>query len=78
MPRLQHPSELVHIAFDASKNTLVAGVLHPGEETPTVERVSNDEASVRRFVRGSPSRPSCAPVMRPARAATGCTGCWLR
>ena len=54
MPRLQHHSEVVHVAFDSSKNTLVAGVLRPGEETPTVERVANDEASVRRFVRGFP------------------------
>ena len=54
MPRLQPHSELVHVAFDSSKNTLVTGVLRPGEETPTVERVANDEASVRRFVKGFP------------------------
>ena len=54
MPRLQHHSELVHVAFDSSKNTLVAGVLRPGEETPTIERVANDEPSVRRFVKGFP------------------------
>ena len=52
MPRLQRQSELVHVAFDSSKNTLVAGVLRAGEETPTIERVANDEASVRRFVKG--------------------------
>ncbi len=54
MPRLQRPGDLVHIAFDASKDTLVAGVLHAGEETPTVERVANDPAAVRRFVKGFP------------------------
>lgn len=54
MPRLQRQAELVHVAFDSSKNTLVAGVLRGGEETPTIERVSNDEASIRRFVKGFP------------------------
>lgn len=52
MPRMQRTGGLVHVAFDASRDTLVAGVLRPGEETPTVERVFNDEASVRRFVKG--------------------------
>lgn len=54
MPRLQRPGGLVHVAFDASRDTLVAGVLRPGEETPTIERVFNDEGSVRRFVKGFP------------------------
>ena len=54
MPRVPRGGELVHVAFDASKNVLVAGVLRGGEETPTIERVANDEASVRRFVKGFP------------------------
>lgn len=52
MPRMQRSADLVHVAFDTSKDQLVAGVLRPGEETPTIERIFNDEASVRRFVRG--------------------------
>jgi transposase len=52
MPRMQRSADLVHIAFDTSKDQLVAGVLRPGEETPTIERIFNDEASVRRFVKG--------------------------
>ena len=43
-----------HIAFDASKDVLVAGVLHAGDGTPTVERVANDPAAVRRFVKKFP------------------------
>ena len=54
MPRLHRDGEVVHVAFDASKNVLVTGVLRPGEETPTIERVFNDEPSVRRFVKGFP------------------------
>jgi transposase len=54
MPRLQPHGEVVHVAFDASKNTLVAGILRPGEETPSIERIFNDEPSVRRFVKGFP------------------------
>jgi transposase len=58
MSSLQHREELVHIAFDASKDLLVAGVLRPGEDTPVVERIFNDEPSPRRFIRGlrAPSR----------------------
>jgi transposase len=52
MPRLQRDGDVVHVAFDASKNVLVAGILRGGEETPRVERVCNDEPSVRRFVKG--------------------------
>lgn len=51
MSSLVRREGVVHVAFDASKDVLVAGVLRPGEETATVERVFNDEASVRRFVK---------------------------
>lgn len=44
--------DVVHVVFDTSKQTLAAGVLRPGEETPTSERIGNDEPSIRRFVRG--------------------------
>jgi hypothetical protein len=47
MPRLQRQGDVVHVAFDASKNVLVAGILRGGEETPRIERVFNDEPSIR-------------------------------
>lgn len=56
MSSVEHRDNLVHIAFDASRDVLVAGVLHPGEETPIIERVFNDEASIRRFIRGFPDK----------------------
>lgn len=58
MPRMHRSEDLVHVAFDASKDLLVAGVLRPGEDTPTIERVFNDEPSIRRFVRAFPARAS--------------------
>jgi hypothetical protein len=79
MPRLQHHSELVHVAFDSSKNTLVAGVLRPGEETPTIEGVANDESPVPRFVKGFPDPGLVRTCYEAgARAATSCTASWPR
>lgn len=52
MSSLHQSGDVVHVAFDTSKQTLVAGVLRPGEETPTTERIFNDEPSIRRFVKG--------------------------
>ena len=51
MQRVHRSDDVVHVAFDASKNTLVAGILHLGEETPAIERVFKDEVSIRRFVK---------------------------
>jgi hypothetical protein len=59
MPTLQRHGEVVHIAFDAREDLLVAGVLRPGEDSPTIERVFNDEPSIRRFVGGFRSRGGC-------------------
>jgi len=76
MSSLQHREDVVHIAFDASKDVLVAGVLRPGEETPTIERVFNDEASVRRFIRGfpAPSRlRTCYEADPVVMSSTGCS-----
>jgi transposase len=36
--------------MDTSKDTIVVGVLRPGEEMPVVDRIFNDEASVRRLI----------------------------
>jgi transposase len=36
--------------MDTSINAIVVGVLRPGEKTPVIERIFNDEASVRRLV----------------------------
>ena len=77
MSSMQHRDNLVHVAFDASKDVLVAGVLRPGEETPSIERVFNDEPSIRRSSAHSPTKGSCAPATRPDRPATSCTASQL-
>jgi transposase len=43
-------AELIHLGMDTSVNTIVVGVLRPGEEMPVVDRVFNDEESVRRLI----------------------------
>lgn len=43
-------AELIHLGMDTSVNTIVVGVLRPGEQVPVVERVFNDEESVRRLI----------------------------
>lgn len=43
-------AELIHLGLDTSVNTIVVGVLRPGEQVPVVERVFNDEESVRRLI----------------------------
>jgi transposase len=41
---------LIHLGMDVSVNSIVVGVLRPGEEMPVVDRVFNDEESIRRLI----------------------------
>jgi transposase len=47
---------LIHLGMDTSVNTIVVGVLRPGEEMPVVDRVFNDEESIRRLIGRFPDR----------------------
>ena len=49
MPGVTSPAGLIHLGMDTSKDTIVAGVLLPGEQIPAVDRISNDEEQVRRL-----------------------------
>jgi hypothetical protein len=49
-------AELIHLGMDTSMNTIVVGVLRPGEEMPVVDRVFNDEDSIRRLIGRFPDR----------------------
>lgn len=42
--------DMIVVGMDVSKKEIVVGVLHPGVDTPTVQRLSHDETSVRRFL----------------------------
>jgi transposase len=47
---------LIHLGMDTSMNEIVVGVLRPGEEMPAVDRIPNDEESVRRLIGRFPER----------------------
>jgi transposase len=40
----------IHLGMDTSKNTISVGILRPGESVPDVEKITNDEVSVRRLI----------------------------
>jgi transposase len=48
---------LVHIGMDVSKDSIVVAVLHPDRDVAEVDKIFNDEESVRRLVKrlGRPS-----------------------
>jgi transposase len=40
----------IHLGLDVHKDTISAGILRPDQQVPDVERITNDEPSVRRLV----------------------------
>ena len=40
----------IHLGMDTSKNTIVVGILMPGDEVPVIGRIWNEEGSVRHLV----------------------------
>jgi len=50
MASLPSGPETVYAGMDTSMREIVCGVLRPGMEVPAVERIPNDEASVRRLI----------------------------
>jgi len=56
MPSVTSPAGLIHLGMDTSKNTIVVGVLLPGEQIPAVDRIFNDEAAIRRLIGRFPDR----------------------
>jgi len=48
MPSVTSAAGTIHLGMDTSKNTIV--VLMPGEEVPVIDRIWNEEASVRHLV----------------------------
>ncbi len=56
MPSVTSAAGLIHLGMDTSKNTIVVGVLMPGEQIPAVDRIFNDEAAIRRLIGRFPDR----------------------
>ena len=50
MSSLTMNGDLVHLGMDTSKDSIVVGILRSGEQVPDIDRVFNDEASVRRLI----------------------------
>jgi transposase len=42
----------IHLGLDVHKDTISAGILLPDQQVPDVERIANDEPSIRRLVAG--------------------------
>jgi transposase len=50
MPSVTSVAGTIHLGMDTSKNTIVVGILMPGDEVPVIDRIWNEEGSVRRLV----------------------------
>jgi len=47
MTRVDGP---IHLGMDVAKNMIVVAILPPGVETPAVDRIANDEPTIRRLI----------------------------
>ena len=56
MSSVTSPAGAIHLGMDTSKNTIVVGVLMPGEEIPVADRIFSDEAAIRRLIGRFPDR----------------------
>jgi transposase len=50
MPSVTSAAGPIYLGMDTSKNTIVVGVLMPGEEIPVIDRIWNEEGSVRHLI----------------------------
>ena len=68
---------LTFLGLDVHRDTVSVAVLGPGHEAPTVDRIANDEPSIRRLVAQFSTPAGCEPATRPARPAMSWPGCWI-
>ena len=50
MNSVSPPTGLIHLGLDTSKNAIAVGILRSDEVSPDVEKIFNDEASIRRLI----------------------------
>lgn len=65
----------VHLGLDVSRDSISVAVLEPDRDTPVVDKIFADDASVRHLIRRSMSRRGCSHATKPGRPAMSCTGC---
>jgi hypothetical protein len=56
MASIVERARFVHLGLDVHRDTIAAGILHPGTDVVVVERLFHDEPSVRRLIAGFPDR----------------------
>jgi transposase len=61
MPSVTSAAGPIYLGMDVSKNTIAVGVLTPGQEIPVIDRIWNDEGSVRHLIGrlGDPAALRC-------------------
>ena len=74
MASLPSGPETVYVGMDTSMREIVCGVLRPGRDFPAVDRIPNDEESVRRLLGKLGDRRLSRSATRPGRQVTSCTG----
>ena len=70
MPSVTPAAGPIHLGMDTSKNTIVVAVLMPGDQVPEIDRIWNEEGSVRHLVGrlGDPAALRCCYEARPGRS----------
>ena len=56
MRSVPQDSGVVYVGLDVHKDSITAGVLVPGRESPEVEKFFHDEVSIRRFLGRLPTK----------------------
>ncbi len=74
MPSVPHPG-VIHLGLDVHRDSISVAVLEPDRESGEVDRIFNDEYSVRGSSTASPTPGVSGRAMRRGRRATTCTAC---
>jgi hypothetical protein len=67
---------LTFLGLDVHRDTISVAVLGPDHEAPTVDRIPNDEPSVRRLVAQFPNRRGLRACYEAGPLAMSWLACW--
>ena len=79
MPSIAAARGLTYLGLDVHRDAISVAVLGPGHEAPTVDRMANDEPSIRRLVAQFPNPGwlrACYEAGPPAMSWPGCWTAW--